>query len=183
MDVDTTLTPRDHPRTRGVYWHQAWDGVREIGSSPHTRGLLREIGFETIDIWIIPAHAGFTFRFLVIWFTGGDHPRTRGVYGVAEPAVAAMGGSSPHTRGLPRQSGQFAAGIRIIPAHAGFTSQSTLACRPSPDHPRTRGVYAAMRIATLGGRGSSPHTRGLLTGLIWSSGLAGIIPAHAGFTL
>ena len=31
---------------------------------------------------------------------------------------------------------------RIIPARAGFTTASTTTMRPSPDHPRSRGVYA-----------------------------------------
>ena len=51
-----------------------------------------------------------------------------------------------------------------------------------PDHPRSRGVYAASRLRTTAPAGSSPLARGLRT--YWSpwSVMMGIIPARAGFT-
>ena len=54
------LTPRDHPRTRGVYWVLATTHWRLMGSSPHTRGLLRCWICWPLWFGIIPAHAGFT---------------------------------------------------------------------------------------------------------------------------
>ena len=74
--------PGDHPRTRGVYWDSAWQGVAEVGSSPHARGLLEEDSVlvdwlgsspharglppaplaQADGIGIIPARAGFTLR-------------------------------------------------------------------------------------------------------------------------
>ena len=91
-------------------------------------------------------------------------------------------GSSPHTRGL-RVGGQgVGAPARIIPAHAGFTCCSP-GWRPGrTDHPRTRGVYVARRLARELAGGSSPHTRGLLHRSSHRAVADGIIPAHAGFT-
>ena len=91
-------------------------------------------------------------------------------------------GSSPHTRGLqPRQVTRGEPG-RIIPAHAGFTTQDKGCPRQVTDHPRTRGVYLWASRTPWSASGSSPHARGLLMGI--KNTLVGIwiIPAHAGFT-
>ena len=112
----------------------------------------------------------------------GDHPRTRGVYGITVPSGAEDPGSSPHARGLPGPRHRHSAGGRIIPARAGFTGM--IPDRPSKrgDHPRTRGVYIVTIPSGTDCTGSSPHARGL-PGLyppfdhVW-----GIIPARAGFT-
>ena len=91
-------------------------------------------------------------------------------------------GSSPHTRGLLRvePSGDLRRGI--IPAHAGFTVSRNPSSHGDPDHPRTRGVYAAACASVRTAGGSSPHTRGLPMTGIPPSMMGGIIPAHAGFT-
>ena len=93
---------------------------------------------------------------------GTRKPRTRGVYVSVGVDVPGLGGLSPHTRGLhgPRRGRQ--EGVRIIPAHAGFTPDDRPQGRPGPDHPRTRGVYAAIAVTSSRIGGSSPHTRGLL---------------------
>ena len=52
---------------------------------------------------------------------------------------------------------------RIIPARAGFTGRPTNNVGGAPDHPRSRGVYAAVAV------GSAEES--------W------IIPARAGFTV
>ena len=72
--------------------------------------------------------------------------------------------------------------MRIIPARAGFTSNSTTARRPARDHPRSRGVYS--RYATVCGRwpGSSPLARGLPSQTAFTPVHSRIIPARAGFT-
>ena len=73
--------------------------------------------------------------------------------------------------------------MRIIPAHAGFTSGGEGAGGQAGDHPRTRGVYPMRLISAFSNSGSSPHTRGL-PGWRGIAGCRGrIIPAHAGFTL
>ena len=54
-----------------------------------------------------------------------------------------MVGSSPHARGLHRLTLVNTEILRIIPARAGFTSQSPELISGRQDHPRTRGVYSA----------------------------------------
>ena len=73
-------------------------------------------------------------------------------------------------------------GRRIIPARAGFTLASTRPGQPAPDHPRSRGVYAAAWEPTAWAQGSSPLARGLPPALdLWPEQRR-IIPARAGFT-
>ena len=111
---------------------------------------------------IIPARAGFTNPFHITLEGRTDHPRSRGVYGPATVSKLIQVGSSPLARGLP---GPEVVGLkqgRIIPARAGFTRCTIRLHYLSPDHPRSRGVYARPGAADLIG---------------W-----GIIPARAGFT-
>ena len=69
-------------------------------------------------------------------------------------------GSSPHTRGLLVTTGFRGLSPGIIPAHAGFTTE-TLENQPkTTDHPRTRGVYLLRSCPEGPSPGSSPHTRG-----------------------
>ena len=71
-------------------------------------------------------------------------------------------GSSPLARGLLKAAGVTAEAIRIIPARAGFTPHPHHRAATSPDHPRSRGVYAAPALDALKVLGSSPLARGLL---------------------
>ena len=111
-----------------------------------------------------------------------DHPRSRGVYDLGLRAGDAPAGSSPLARGL-RQDGLARHGSPgIIPARAGFTRGPRRAGRRNRDHPRSRGVYAAVVCVLILAIGSSPLARGLhktRTGLVEK---IGIIPARAGFT-
>ena len=91
-----------------------------------------------------------------------DHPRSRGVYGVAGADVAA--------------------GPGIIPARAGFTRRAPQRFRAARDHPRSRGVYPRLTRFMGMTSGSSPLARGLLTGPRNRPDWPGIIPARAGFT-
>ena len=116
------LTPRDHPRTRGVYRLVVEGGVAPRGSSPHTRGLHHRASRNRDRARIIPAHAGFTARQQGSSRAREDHPRTRGVYTPSITAVATHRGSSPHTRGLHGRLARNVLVLRIIPAHAGFTA-------------------------------------------------------------
>ena len=152
----------DHPRTRGVYSRSRSHSCHILGSSPHTRGLPWAARALPPGTGIIPAHAGFTGRVTT-----------------AQPAGC---GSSPHTRGLLAVRDLCHLVIRIIPAHAGFTGRRPRRTRWAGDHPRTRGVYTRARAPRHAGAGSSPHTRGLLRHEAGRGGVAGIIPAHAGFT-
>ena len=71
----------------------------------------------------------------------------------------------------------------IIPARAGFTFTPTATALPSPDHPRSRGVYSLPEIVTVPVVGSSPLARGLLERPNDPRPRRGIIPARAGFTV
>ena len=74
----------DHPRSRGVYGGWSGNVVVGVGSSPLARGLHGVAQAEEANRRIIPARAGFTRRPCVRRRRGQDHPRSRGVYGVAE---------------------------------------------------------------------------------------------------
>ena len=50
----------DHPRSRGVYFRNAFTMDRRSGSSPLARGLRAKIRIRLIANRIIPARAGFT---------------------------------------------------------------------------------------------------------------------------
>ena len=78
------------------------------------------------------------------------------------PGVGGVGGgSSPHARGLLLSPTCMTRTGRIIPARAGFTELIVVMHRWGKDHPRTRGVYNAVRMSPMILSGSSPHARGL----------------------
>ena len=111
-----------------------------------------------------------------------DHPRSRGVYGLAVMVMVMIMGSSPLARGLRLLAGVAGRRGRIIPARAGFTSGATCRRCNGQDHPRSRGVYRAMLLVPVNNRGSSPLARGLLVVVEVIQHLGRIIPARAGFT-
>ena len=127
----------DHPRIRGE--HDA-DGVGEAarpGSSPHTRGALRDCRVMLTGRGIIPAYAGSTRGPRTYTVRGPDHPRIRG----------------EHIR-----VGFVAPGI--IPAYAGSTVIMHVYPPVSRDHPRIRGEHVRVPTVRAAHVGSSPHTRG-----------------------
>ena len=155
-------TTGDHPRSRGVY----------VGGQPGRQSLSR----------IIPARAGFTGGDPHRGGRRGDHPRSRGVYPGRGSGRGSSRGSSPLARGLPSQGHR---GLRqrwIIPARAGFTPRARRSSRSSPDHPRSRGVYAEPTGWDPAPWGSSPLARGLHRDRPRHEVIGGIIPARAGFT-
>ena len=92
--------PRDHPRSRGVYGDTHENIPEIIGSSPLARGLRATTLFVRRRRRIIPARAGFTRLRDLDLDRRRDHPRSRGVYALAEWAVWTDLGSSPLARGL-----------------------------------------------------------------------------------
>ncbi len=93
-------SPRDHPRSRGVYIRSQAERSRSRGSSPLARGLrccvpacaggagssplARGLPGASVTVTgvrgIIPARAGFTGGAPFVVSEGRDHPRSRGVY-------------------------------------------------------------------------------------------------------
>ena len=198
-----TGTPRDHPRSRGVYSSGVTRAATTAGSSPLARGLRMRTSTTPTTTGIIPARAGFT-RDIGRGNSGvEDHPRSRGVY--SHPAITfpVSGGSSPLARGLPGHGHSRVGDDRIIPARAGFTRPRDQDGHVLRDHPRSRGVYFGLSCDRWQDGGSSPLARGLRrrsprpsSGRPGSSPLARglpvagapreiigrIIPARAGFT-
>ena len=192
----------DHPRSRGVYAPVQPHRGAMAGSSPLARGLLvPEEGVPGLGR-IIPARAGFTRQAVRPTRRRRDHPRSRGVYDGREDIVDFPHGSSPLARGLlafrvsfscfrgiiPARAGFTTCGggmggrRGIIPARAGFTAAGCPRRGPSPDHPRSRGVYVRPAARPVAWAGSSPLARGLHDQLEADLSLLGIIPARAGFT-
>ena len=170
------------PLARGLLWEAAADAEHRriiparagftkmpspltasiYGSSPLARGLLHNYTERRAYDRIIPARAGFTIATASRFMLMVDHPRSRGVY-IARTAIAtASRGSSPLARGLRATDTCTRGSTRIIPARAGFTTNSTRATSTWGDHPRSRGVYSALSGARPWACGSSPLARGLL---------------------
>ena len=172
----------DHPRSRGVYSTMNRRTPCPSGSSPLARGLLRFVFVLFLLHGIIPARAGFTSSWTAETPPRGDHPRSRGVYVIDSGYRGNLKGSSPLARGLLVTLVKDVAEVGIIPARAGFTVCAS-GRRPAPwDHPRSRGVYSAVRFIFLLRRGSSPLARGLRRRAGRVSAGWRIIPARAGFT-
>ena len=114
----------------------------------------------TLSARIIPAYAGSTGRCTCLPVRRSDHPRIRGEHDRHSGRPASYRGSSPHTRGAPKNVFKAISQTRIIPAYAGSTGH--LQSRPTfpEDHPRIRGEHPLLRRAVLEVIGSSPHTRG-----------------------
>ena len=175
-------SPRDHPRSRGVYLDQAVDDLDGTGSSPLARGLRGPPEQQVPRDRIIPARAGFTPQRACRTLQRWDHPRSRGVYVNAFGTADAISGSSPLARGLLTVNWVTVMGSRIIPARAGFTGCASTTTISDPDHPRSRGVYPGFYENEEVLAGSSPLARGLQPPTQpWCSPVR-IIPARAGFT-
>ena len=91
-------------------------------------------------------------------------------------------GSSPLTRGAPRQFKRWVTHEGLIPAHAGSTRTASSTRQPPRAHPRSRGEHCANCWRTLRPQGSSPLTRGALWWFSLCRRLRRLIPAHAGST-
>ena len=149
-----------HPRIRGERARDRISGEREDGSSPHTRGTLKNLGGFEEAARFIPAYAGNAAG--VAHALGGAqvHPRIRGERATAHSAAIFNAGSSPHTRGTPQVPGHRPARHRFIPAYAGNAGRryGQAPCRPV--HPRIRGERWTSSFCPRKAAGSSPHTRG-----------------------
>ena len=175
-------SPRDHPRSRGVYHSSASGGHGVSGSSPLARGLQNQARNSTCPGGIIPARAGFTSEPGARDRLTPDHPRSRGVYRGRVSRGGGASGSSPLARGLLSMENRTAIERRIIPARAGFTPPGCTSPRTPTDHPRSRGVYIAALVMVVMVVGSSPLPRGLQMGSRRSAARRRIIPARGGFT-
>ena len=71
---------RDHPRLRGEYLFQRYNGLHSAGSPPLARGILISASDCGLLDGITPACAGNTSTSSSSTATHGDHPRLRGEY-------------------------------------------------------------------------------------------------------
>ena len=89
-----------HPRIRGEYLDLGLILCRELGSPPHTRGILVEISDCGQNSGFTPAYAGNTLIAPAMCPGMQVHPRIRGEYGAAADSAVFTAGSPPHTRGI-----------------------------------------------------------------------------------
>ena len=132
------------------------------GSSPLTRGKLLCPAIPALFLGLIPAHAGKTGPFGLVWFVVPAHPRSRGENLASTPPCVCL--------------------CRLIPAHAGKTPRRQEGHLTRPAHPRSRGENAHPYRVGDQAQGSSPLTRGKPVLAAALAGCVGLIPAHAGKT-
>ena len=114
---------RAHPRSRGENREPTRTLQRTCGSSPLTRGKPR-VGLGALHRrGLIPAHAGKTRSTQSDSRSPPAHPRSRGENGPGVQPVSPLAGSSPLTRGKRRGDWGGSCLFRLIPAHAGKTSE------------------------------------------------------------
>ena len=131
---------------------------------------------------LIPAHAGKTVVTLPMGRASPAHPRSRGENQSAPRSNRSDRGSSPLTRGKRRRPERQRRQAGLIPAHAGKTGESGCKTVIARAHPRSRGENKALDTDAHPTQGSSPLTRGKLTGPDNLCSFVRLIPAHAGKT-
>ena len=176
------MGPGAHPRSRGENLTTPGGIQQTRGSSPLTRGKLPVPPDPVPDQRLIPAHAGKTQSPCRTPHMQRAHPRSRGENAWFASDNTLMRGSSPLTRGKPDLSEVGGALRRLIPAHAGKTSQPTKPRPHLPAHPRSRGENDHLDCPAHHELGSSPLTRGKHGDEGEEAGGEGLIPAHAGKT-
>ena len=134
----------DHPRIRGEHVQMNRAIADGSGSSPHTRGAHPIFDEVYRKQRIIPAYAGSTAALASQAHSIADHPRIRGEHFGHVVYTVGISGSSPHTRGAPRQRRLDHQPIWIIPAYAGSTTSGATKGRRWRDHPRIRGEHHAL---------------------------------------
>ena len=171
-----------HPRSRGENQALDPDVLREVGSSPLTRGKQRTNRALQALTRLIPAHAGKTPRRRARRTKSAAHPRSRGE-NLLDLSLQLLGeGSSPLTRGKLDPVHHTDRQRRLIPAHAGKTSPYGSGTASHPAHPRSRGENLDPAYSGCYVGGSSPLTRGKQRWVFPLMGGVRLIPAHAGKT-
>ena len=131
---------------------------------------------------LIPAHAGKTHGLPPQMMSTGAHPRSRGENAFGITTCRAAPGSSPLTRGKPDPRLEVGDLIRLIPAHAGKTTNARGDKIAGAAHPRSRGENIDGFVSGIKSAGSSPLTRGKRAHEVSRSSDGRLIPAHAGKT-
>ena len=130
---------RAHPRSRGENPRPCRPVRIRQGSSPLTRGKHIDRTRRQRQVGLIPAHAGKTACTTWQGPSRPAHPRSRGENLPSWLRRNTASGSSPLTRGKPRQDRRSHQRRRLIPAHAGKTTTLLGTEAASRAHPRSRG--------------------------------------------
>ena len=158
---------RDHPRSRGEYTGAACQQHECRGSSPLSRGIRFPGDPGQGAFRIIPALAGNTHLPRSQSHRHPDHPRSRGEYVRRRAWSRGVRGSSPLSRGIPRNTARGVGCAGIIPALAGNTGRRNSDAYQIADHPRSRGEYPPAGTKHPGTAGSSPLSRGIQDLNLW----------------
>ena len=173
---------RAHPRAGGENSRSSQALSPSEGSSPRGRGKLdvggREDGFGRL----IPARAGKTCSRASSASAFAAHPRAGGENALDSRRWSWEKGSSPRGRGKLTRVGYSRHVVRLIPARAGKTHQSSPRRTQCTAHPRAGGENARGHLCWWSRRGSSPRGRGKQRIRLQSEEKAGLIPARAGKT-
>ena len=152
------------------------------GSSPRSRGTHQGIGLFPGQVRFIPAVAGNTVDRCAGCDASPVHPRGRGEHQMKQIGYVANFGSSPRSRGTPKNAVTTAAMARFIPAVAGNTVTFSSLVKSIPVHPRGRGEHSAQTARAPMSYGSSPRSRGTPRTAFSSVFACRFIPAVAGNT-
>ena len=171
-----------HPRSRGENRRLLPTQLSCRGSSPLTRGKPSAATTPIPALRLIPAHAGKTTYEGSVTFPRAAHPRSRGENPLGTMRAFRLRGSSPLTRGKPRDMSVYYYTAGLIPAHAGKTECCTISSQFSRAHPRSRGENAKDPDWMPLRHGSSPLTRGKPCAQSYPGPPGRLIPAHAGKT-
>ena len=136
---------------------------------PRARLILAHVGKTPCPAWRVRSIAA--------------HPRSRGENNGSDFESTYAEGSSPLTRGKPKEALRFFSAPRLIPAHAGKTPSVEPGVLLTTAHPRSRGENVRSRASWAWPIGSSPLTRGKRVMEAWKEQAVRLIPAHAGKTL
>ena len=173
---------RAHPHSRGENAKDVAIPALQDGSSPLTRGKLDEALDEALTGGLIPTHAGKTTIIGAAKTAWAAHPHSRGENAWKLKGKAIVSGSSPLTRGKLRWPGTRLGTVRLIPTHAGKTTDRNRPARDDRAHPHSRGENSCSLMWSLPVVGSSPLTRGKRGARQRTRRLSGLIPTHAGKT-
>ena len=190
-----------HPRMRGERSGSICARLTSSGSSPHARGTLFASAHNVPSCRFIPAYAGNATPG-ACWSCShaGSSPHTRGTqsgslcrlpYLRFIPAYAGNASATSDSRLTtpvhPRIRGERAGGrntpkkqSRFIPAYAGNAPLRAKGARLTAVHPRIRGERRSRPASASLTAGSSPHTRGTLSGTELAPVPDRFIPAYAG---
>ena len=177
----STVT-RAHPRLRGADNLRSHDAVRDMGSSPLTRGGPGLDWLCAGLFRLIPAYAGRTCLYSAAVMPWAAHPRLRGADLPIDYDLFGRTGSSPLTRGGRAGFKGTAHEIGLIPAYAGRTRAIGYVRDLIEAHPRLRGADNLTSVVAGSMMGSSPLTRGGRPNLGIQQCRVGLIPAYAGRT-